>query len=114
MDNYVNVNDNEEWNELSIPVIKNEVQPQTEPRTSSESSDKRTSIKRFSTPVLTIQLTACLLLLIILFLLKAFNYDVFTQIKDKYDSELNASMYFSGDVGNLDYSSIFSTTVDEI
>lgn len=115
LDNYIDVNDDSrEWNEFSIPVVKGNEPVKTELNDVSENTAKTTPKKRVSTPVLTIQLTVCFVLLTVLFLLKTFSPAVFSDIKNWYDSELTASMYFNGDFANIDYSSLFDATSDEI
>lgn len=114
MDNLNYYNAEDKWNELTPVTIKSENTNETTSETSVAKSDSYKSGKKISSPVLTIQLIVCLLLLIILYTFKTFSSELFLDIKNWYNSEVNATLYFSGDFSQLDYSSIFSSTNDEI
>ncbi len=115
MDNYIDAYDEKEWNLLTQPVLKNDTNSENEPDILREESAETIKIKKSkSSPILTFQLVLCLVVLIVLFLLKTFAINTFTEIKSWYDTELTASLFFSGDFSELDYSSMFSSTNDEI
>lgn len=114
MDNYIGVNDSTTWSELATPVKKSEESIDTTLEESLQRTDKVKQKNRVSTPILSIQLSVCLIILTVLFLLNTFNPVVFSKLKSWYDSELTADLYFNGDFSSLDYSLIFNSTDDEI
>ena len=65
-------------------------------------------------PVLTLQLFLCVVILIGMFVLKFTFADIFTEAYKWYNTELYSTLFFSGDVKELDYSSFFSSTTDEV
>ncbi len=113
MDNYIDAYDEKEWSLLTPPVMKDEASADTQ-SSYSEIKENTKKKNRVSSPVLTIQLVICLLLLIFLFLAKTFAVDTFDKIKLWYDTELSASLFFSGDFSELDYSQILGSTEDEL
>lgn len=112
MDNYINETFEQQWNELTPITTKSETAEDKLQSVESENNPQKS--KRISSPVLCIQLVICLLLLTSLFILKTFMFDAFNVIKAWYDSEITASLYFSGDFSDLDYSHLFVSTADEV
>lgn len=111
MDNTTNYYNDEVWEELSKPVRK---QDQVPTQTDTLNPDLKPRHRTYSTPVLTIQLVLCLIVLTILFLLKTFSFNSFDDIKKWYDTEMKSTLYHSGDFSSLDYSQLFSSSSDEI
>lgn len=114
MDNYTDNFYNDEWVDLSQPNTDSSAQLNEDESTDSEKDKANKKSKPVSSPVLTIQLILCLCVLTILFVLKTFAFEIFSICKTWYDTELNSSMYFSGDFSQLDYSSLFTSTADEL
>lgn len=114
MDNYIDTYYEQEWNELTTPVIKNDNADEDQLLSNDVSVNKATKKERISSPVLTLQLILCLSILTILFLFKTFAFDLYSVVKNWYDSEVQSTLYFSGDFSDLDYSSLFSSTLDEL
>ncbi len=112
MESYRNY-DNEDWSDYA-PVVFKESETNTREAYKSDETEPIKNKTKFSTPVLTVQLILCLCLITGLLLLKTFDNSSFRNIKDWYNSELTSNLYFSGNFNQLDYSSIFESSADEI
>ncbi len=120
MDNYFNTSqtfDSEPWLSVSEPIVKNDfdinsVDNERSVNTSADNSMPKR--KRLTAPVLTFQLIISMLILLFSFVAKTFMSEMFSEIKFMYDKEINASMYFSGDFSDLDYSEFFGASQDEV
>lgn len=115
--NYLHSSDSESWQSVAEPFVK--VQDnQTELGVGvsevslpySESNNGR----HISAPVLTFQLVICIMILIFSYVSSTFFSDFFQKIKFVYDKEINASMCFSGDFSDLNYSDLFGASDDEV
>lgn len=113
-------NDSEGFTYLGEPLetVETGVKLDTDDDASSSSDDKsgvtESVKKRLKTPVLTFQLIVCLLILTLLFLAKTFLFDLYSQFRSWYDTEYNATIFFSGDFSDFDFSGIFASTKDEL
>ena len=109
MDNF-NINDvysENDWQDVSTPVIKEEA--------ISENSNENNLIKEKAKkhnkhPVLTLQLTVALCVLLFLFVLKFIGTPVFESIMSWYKTETSKSLIFNGDFESFDFSSLFATS----
>lgn len=118
MDNFTNIYD-DSWTELAKPVTKAELtegdnesekESQTEPKQGKGANKNR----HLTTPIITIQLVLCLIVLTFLFLCKTFSIDLYREIKAFYDKEISANLISSGDFSSHDYSELFASSDDEI
>lgn len=114
------LNDSEKFTYLGEPLETSQsyIDLDIDDEMSSSSDEKSTAPKsekkRLKTPVLTFQLILCLLILTLLFLGKTFFFDLYSQFRNWYDTEYNATIFFSGDFSEFDFSGIFSSTEDEL
>ena len=116
MDNYINANEyaeNEPWLSVSEPIVRSEsAADEQNPDTVLQSKNKNK--KCVTAPVLTAQLVLCMLFLIAAFCAKSFLSDFFQDFMKAYNKEINASVYFSGDFSQFDYSGFFEASTDEV
>lgn len=111
MDNATEFYNDKSWTELSEPVRKQDLLKT--PSDKSTKTEEPIKHRTYSTPVLTFQLILCLIVLTVLFLLKTFSVGLYANIREWYDTEMSSTLYFSGDLSNIDYSHIFSASSDE-
>ncbi|MGN0452757.1 MAG: hypothetical protein ACI4GZ_03035 [Ruminococcus sp.] len=103
-----------EWTDLSQPVFKEDSGRDAEPEAEkTEEISEKNAKKRLRSPVLTVQLILCLLVLIFMFTAKTFFYDFYSEIKAQYDEYIYATIYSDQDFSGFDFSSLFETTSDE-
>ncbi len=112
MDNYNDKDVNKQWTDISRPTV----QPLSEAESvSKESTNPKSSISQKNiSPIITFQLIVCILILILIFISKPLIPKLNQFIMNIYNAEISASMIFSGDFKDLDYSSFFGATEDEI
>lgn len=96
----------------ATPVNADEVYSEDIVNTKIDNSQPK-RIKK-SSPVLFLQLLICVIILIGAFSIKTFAPEYYAAVKGVYDTEIKASLYFDGDVSELDYSYLFAATPDEI
>ncbi len=113
MDNYIDSYYEQEWNELTPIITKSEETDQEHSQTSDNKANNQKVKRKSTSPILTLQLVVCLFFLIVLFTFKTFAFNLYSAVKSWYDCELTASLYFSGDFSDMDYSGLFSSTADE-
>ncbi len=109
MDNFNNKDfyNDEEWQSISTPVVKTEY---TEPEEEAvELKPERKAQKHSKHPVLTIQLTLSLCVLLFIFLIKFLSAPLFEKVIEWYEYEISKSIIYNFDFENLDFSSVFST-----
>lgn len=97
----------DQWQNLSTPVVKTEY---TEPEEDfSETGSVKKREKHSKHPVLTIQLTLSLCVLLFVFIVKFLSTPLYEGIMRWYDYEISKSVIYNFDFENLDFSSIFAT-----
>ncbi len=117
--NYRGNLNNDEWISLSEPVMAESVSLENlenfdVSEEKDESMKKPKEKKSIKAPIVTFQLTVCLLALIFLFVAKTFLPDMFNAFKTTYDREIKSTMYSSGDFKSNSYLSFFTSTPDEV
>lgn len=109
MDNYNNRNfypDND-WQSISQPVVKTEV---ADTDLTQEEAQVEVKAKKHSKhPVLTIQLTVSLCVLLFLFIIKFLGTPLYTAVMTWYEKEISKSVIYNGDFESMDFSSLFAT-----
>lgn len=109
MDNFNNRNvyPDDDWQSISTPVVKTEyTQPEVD--TLEEVAISK-SKKHSKHPVLTIQLTLSLCVLLFVFIIKFLSTPLYDKVIAWYQSEISKSVVYNFDFENLDFSSVFST-----
>lgn len=113
MDNYSNKSfySDEEWQSLSTPVVKKEY---TEPASEEFIEPKAKKPKKPSKhPVLTVQLTLSLCVLLFVFVLKILSAPFYDKVLTWYENEISNSITYNFDFESVDFSSVFATP-DEV
>ncbi len=107
------------WTSLGTPVYKQyegfsdadiKQQAEEEKENSAQTKKKITILS----PVISLQFITCLIVLILSFLTSAFFSEKFTEIKDIFDKEIKASMFFDGRFDDINYSKMFSLNNDKV
>ncbi len=109
MDNFNNRNlyPEDEWQSLSVPVVKKEYSEPQEEVTDAVATPKRE--KHSKHPVLTIQLTLSLCVLLFIFIIKFLSTPFYDKVMDWYRTEISKSVVYNFDFESLDFSSVFAT-----
>jgi len=102
------------WSSLDIPVYKQDLAQNNSnvKETETAVNPKKYRIK-ISGPVLTIQLISCLSVLLLAYISKLLFPSEYSNIKKYYDKSISTSIFFDGDLKNIDLSEMFDTD-DEI
>ncbi|MDO5123494.1 MAG: hypothetical protein Q4D44_02370 [Eubacteriales bacterium] len=106
----------EDWVSLPEPVTTKKVPlDDVLTDTCTELSDEKPPKAKMAvkSPVLTIQLIVCLLLLIFLFVSKTFLPNLYSEFKEIYSREISGTMISTGDFSKISYENFFSSTADE-
>ena len=86
MDNLNNISYADGWKKASNPVVITE----KEQTNTSEQTEKTSPKKKTAKPALTLlQISICLLIILAAYLLKLFGGDVYKNVKDYYEAEIN-------------------------
>ncbi|MBE6737142.1 MAG: hypothetical protein E7566_00600 [Ruminococcaceae bacterium] len=108
---YNNISE-ENWTSLTSPMYKKSFDENVDMKEdykdemeANESVSNKIRVKVLS-PIATLQLIVCLIVLIFSYLANAFYTDKFTAVKDAFDNELFASMFFDGKFKDIDYSEV--------
>ncbi len=96
----------EDWQSLSTPVVKEDT---SDDNCDSVPAGPQKINKHSKHPVLTVQLTFAICVLLFLFVLKFMGAPVFDTIISWYKSEISESVIYNGDFESFDFSSLFST-----
>ena len=113
MDNFNNKDfyHNNEWQSISTPVVKTEY---SEPEEEVAEDYLREKVaKQSKHPVLTIQLTLSLCVLLFIFLIKFLSVPLYEKVMWWYEQEISKSIVYNFDFESLDFSTIFATP-DEV
>lgn len=116
MDNYnyeKSFTDENQWQSLSQPVYNHE-NLNIDQVVSNEHIQRKLRKHKCISPVISFQLIICLAFLAFIYLCRVAMPSLFSMTMDLYDEQLNTSVYFSGDINDLDFSRILSATDDEI
>ncbi len=111
MDNY-NDNLQRQWTDVNTSTAL--YIPEAENTSDENVSQKPHKSNKIISPIITFQLVICILILILIFISKPFLPDLNKRVMDFYNAEISASMIFSGDFRDLDYSTFFGATNDEV
>lgn len=110
MDNFDNRNiyPEDDWQSISTPIVKTEV---SDSEIINDESEIITKTRKHSKhPVLTLQLTLALCVLLFLFVLKILGTPVYNSVMSWYESEISRSVIYNGDFENFDFSNLFATS----
>lgn len=103
----------DDWQSLSSPVVKKEVTSVENYDSDTEPEVPQSPKRRSKHPVLTIQLTFAICVLLFLFVLKFMGTPAFDTVITWYKTEISKSVIFDGDFDSLDFSTLFATA-DEV
>lgn len=104
--NRLGIREADDWVSVETPVYKQESELQPPKDDKICATDSKKSVRILS-PVVTFQLVLMLIVMIASFLCKTFLYEKFSFVKECYDSEICASMFFNGDFELLNYTDFF-------
>lgn len=110
MDNFNNRNfyPDDDWQSISQPIVKSDA---SEDDTPLEETNQEVKERQHSKhPVLTIQLTVSLCILLFLFIIKFLGTPVYSAIITWYEDEISKSVIYNGEVENFDFSSLLATS----
>lgn len=110
MDNFNNRNfyPDDDWQNISQPIVKNEA-ADTDDLSLEEEREELKVKKHSKHPVLTVQLTVSLCVLLFLFIIKFLGAPIFTAVMAWYENEISKSVIYDGDFESLDFSAFFAT-----
>lgn len=109
MDNFNNKEfyRDEQWQSVSTPVVKTEYTEPEEEVFEVPLSEKHE--KHSKHPVLTIQITLSICVLLFIFIVKFLSAPLYEKVIGWYQQEISKSVVYNFDFESLDFSSVFST-----